>query len=80
MEALGAGDLSARVEAIKVEMAHDVANGGRVTLQSGNLLTGSLLWVTWPEIIKTGIIYLVLGVAHWFLRERFLVTTAHRAC
>jgi zinc/manganese transport system permease protein len=35
------------------------------------LLSGSLLWVTWPEIIKTGIIYTVIGVVHWFLRGRF---------
>jgi zinc/manganese transport system permease protein len=37
-----------------------------------HLLTGSLLWVTWPEIWKTGVIYLVLGVVHWLLRDRFL--------
>jgi zinc/manganese transport system permease protein len=35
------------------------------------LLSGSLLWVTWPEIFKTGIIYAVIGLAHWFLRDRF---------
>jgi zinc/manganese transport system permease protein len=35
------------------------------------LLSGSLLWVTWPEIIKTGIIYAIIGVVHWFLRGRF---------
>jgi zinc/manganese transport system permease protein len=36
------------------------------------LLTGGLLWVTWPEIWKTAIAYAVIGIAHWFLRERFL--------
>ncbi len=35
------------------------------------LLSGSLLWVAWPEIIKTGIIYAAIGVVHWFLRDRF---------
>jgi len=35
------------------------------------LLSGSLLWVTWPEIIKTGIIYVAIGLVHWFLRDRF---------
>ncbi len=37
------------------------------------LLTGSLLWVTWPEIAKTGAIYAVIGLIHWIFRERFLV-------
>lgn len=36
------------------------------------LLTGTLLWVTWPEIGKTAIVYAVIGVIHWVLRERFL--------
>ncbi|UCF18506.1 MAG: metal ABC transporter permease [Gemmatimonadota bacterium] len=36
------------------------------------LLSGSLLWVTWPEILKTGAIYAVIGIIHWFLRDRFL--------
>ena len=37
-----------------------------------HLLTGSLLWVTWPTIVKTAIVYGLLGVGHWFLRRRFL--------
>jgi len=36
------------------------------------LLTGSLLWVTWPTIAKTLAIYLVIGAVHWPLRKRFL--------
>lgn len=36
------------------------------------LLTGSLLWVTWPQIWKTAGIYAVIGAVHWFLRDRFL--------
>ena len=36
------------------------------------LLTGTLLWVTWPQIWKTAIIYGAIGLAHWFLRKRFL--------
>jgi zinc/manganese transport system permease protein len=37
------------------------------------LLTGTLLWVTWPDIAKTAIIYLAIGIVHWALRHRFLV-------
>ena len=36
------------------------------------LLTGTLLWVTWHDIWKTGIIYAAIGVIHWFLRHRFV--------
>jgi zinc/manganese transport system permease protein len=28
--------------------------------------------VTWPEIIKTGVIYSLIGLVHWFLRDRFI--------
>jgi zinc/manganese transport system permease protein len=36
------------------------------------LLTGTLLWVTWPHIALVAAIYVVIGAAHWFLRNRFL--------
>ena len=42
-----------------------------------HLLTGSLLWVTWPAILKTVVVYGVLGLAHWFLRKRFLTISLH---
>jgi zinc/manganese transport system permease protein len=37
-----------------------------------DILVGSLLWVTWPEIIRLAAIYAVVGVFHWVLRRRFL--------
>lgn len=37
-----------------------------------HLLTGSLLWVTWPQIWKTAVVFGVIGVVHWLLRSRFL--------
>ncbi|MGH7539444.1 MAG: metal ABC transporter permease [Gemmatimonadota bacterium] len=36
------------------------------------LLTGTLLWVTWPEIAKTTAVYAVIGLVHWLLRDRFM--------
>jgi zinc/manganese transport system permease protein len=36
-----------------------------------DLLTGSLLWTTWPTIVKTAALYGALGVLHWVLRDRF---------
>lgn len=37
------------------------------------LLTGTLLWVTWPQIWRAAGIYAVVALIHWFLRRRFLV-------
>jgi zinc/manganese transport system permease protein len=39
-------------------------------------LAGSLLWVTWPTVLKDLIIYAVLGAIHVLLRHRFLLITA----
>jgi zinc/manganese transport system permease protein len=36
------------------------------------LLTGTLLWVTWSDIVRISAIYLVLGLIYWTLRRRFL--------
>jgi zinc/manganese transport system permease protein len=37
-----------------------------------DILVGSLLWVTWPTIIRLAGVYAVLGIFHWALRRRFL--------
>jgi len=37
------------------------------------MLTGALLWVTWPTIAKTALIYVAIGLLHWIYRERFLM-------
>ncbi len=36
-------------------------------------LSGSLLWVTWPVVIKVLVIYALLGCFHWLLRDRFML-------
>jgi zinc/manganese transport system permease protein len=40
-------------------------------------LAGSLLWVTWPTVIKDLVIYAAVGLFHWFLRRRFMLITTH---
>jgi zinc/manganese transport system permease protein len=37
-----------------------------------DILVGSLLWVSWPAIIRLAAVYVVIGVFHWVLRRRFL--------
>ncbi len=37
-----------------------------------DILVGSLLWVTWPTIIRLAAIYAVIGIFHFILRKRFL--------
>jgi zinc/manganese transport system permease protein len=38
-------------------------------------LAGSLLWVTWPTVLKVLVIYIGVGVFHWLLRHRFMLIT-----
>ena len=38
-------------------------------------LAGSLLWVTWPTVLKVLVIYIGIGVFHWLLRHRFMLIT-----
>lgn len=42
-------------------------------------LAGSLLWVTWPTVVKDLIIYSAVGLFHWFFRHRFLLITTNPA-
>lgn len=37
-----------------------------------DILVGSLLWVTWPTILRLAAIYAVIGLFHFLLRRRFL--------
>jgi zinc/manganese transport system permease protein len=37
-----------------------------------DILVGSLLWVTWPTILRLAAVYAAVGVFHWLLRNRFL--------
>ena len=61
------------VSAAAVILAMDRAPHGAEQIK--NMLVGSVLWVTWPEILKLAGIYLVVGFFHWVMRERFLTLT-----
>ena len=37
-----------------------------------DILVGSLLWVTWPTILRLAGVYALIGLFHWVLRRRFL--------
>jgi zinc/manganese transport system permease protein len=37
-----------------------------------DILVGSLLWVGWDAIARLAVVYVVVGLFHWFLRRRFL--------
>lgn len=37
-----------------------------------DVLVGSLLWVTWPEIGRIALVYAAVGIVQWLLRRRFL--------
>ncbi len=37
------------------------------------IISGNILWVTWPQIIKTLVIYSLIGVLHFKFRRQFLL-------
>jgi zinc/manganese transport system permease protein len=37
------------------------------------MLVGSILFVTWPQIVKVSLIYIAVGVLHYLLRKKFLL-------
>jgi len=55
--------------AAAILVADRVPRGGEAIK---DILVGSLLWVTWPAILKMAAVYAVLGIFHFILRNRFL--------
>jgi zinc/manganese transport system permease protein len=39
------------------------------------ILSGNILWVSWPQILKTALIYASLGLIHYLLRRQFLLVS-----
>jgi len=36
-----------------------------------DVLEGSIIWITWPTIVKKGAAYVALGLLHFALRKQF---------
>lgn len=43
------------------------------------ILSGNILWVSWPQIVKTAAIYLVIGLFHYLFRRQFLLVSTDHA-
>ncbi len=39
------------------------------------ILIGKILWVSWDEVIKTGLIYSIVGLVHFIFRKQILRST-----
>ena len=44
-----------------------------------DLLVGSILWVSWPQVLEVTALYALIGLFHWIFRERFLVLSLDEA-
>jgi len=55
----------------------DKAPHGAETIKEA--LAGTILWVTWPAIIKLAVVYTVIGAFHWALRHRFFTASLDEA-
>ncbi len=42
------------------------------------LLIGRVLWITWPEVIKTAAIYSVVGIIHYVSRKNMIALSENR--
>jgi len=51
-----------------------VAAGGDVHLE--DMLTGSILWVQWPDIIQCAVVFTVAGVFHYIFRDKFITLSS----
>lgn len=40
-------------------------------------LTGTLIWVTWPQILRMAVAYALLGLFYWVFRRKILAATFH---
>lgn len=40
-----------------------------------DMLVGNILFVSWPQIIKTAILYSLIGILHYVFREKFILTS-----
>lgn len=56
--------------ALMILVLTGVAHGAE---QIKTLLVGSILWVKWSMILKTTILYAIIGVLHWFWRKKFFL-------
>ena len=39
-------------------------------------LIGNILFITWPQVIETAVIYSLVGIVHWIFREKFWQASA----
>jgi zinc/manganese transport system permease protein len=60
------GIIYAVASASMILVLTQVPHGGE---EIRHLLVGAILWVTWPIVIKTGVLYGVLGVLLWVWRK-----------
>lgn len=38
-----------------------------------DMLVGNILTVDWPEVVKTGLLYAVIGLFHWIFRKKLML-------
>jgi len=51
----------------------DKSAGGDVHIH--DLLTGTILWTSWPQVLRLGIIVLIIGSFHYIFKNRFIQLT-----
>ncbi len=40
-----------------------------------HILSGNILWVTWPQLLKTSLIYFALGLLHFWMKDKMMLVS-----
>lgn len=62
--------------ALAILLASKIAHGSE---HLKYILSGNILWITGPDLIKTVLIYLGIGLFHYLLRKKFLLVSTDPA-
>ena len=65
------------VASAATQLVADKAPHGAETIKEA--LAGTILWVTWPQIARLALVYVVIGGFHWLLRRRFFTLSLEEA-
>jgi len=66
------GIIYAMASALVILVVNNLSHGAEHIKE---ILVGSILWVTWAEVIKTALIYTGVALVHYFFRKQLIATS-----
>jgi zinc/manganese transport system permease protein len=69
------GIVYALASALVVLVVHNLAHGSEHIKE---ILVGRILWISWDDVFKTGGIYSIVGLVHYYFRDKIIAVTYGR--